>query len=499
MGIGKEDKPRSKTLNPPKSSAGTVKSLRGSIFRRRRHQPSSSAQTEDANGAIDLQEDSLARYLTHTTEAPTIQVTDEDSRIEKRRLHSFRRSLSHSANDPPIHKLHKREGSRTSIIRGDSKSAPERLSSSVASSQRQSFETGLERLSANASTKAGNADGMSQNRPVEQAGHSSVQDSSAANALTLHTHNRIPEAKAPLPPIAHNIDHKEAPPPPGHQQQPPEQDVRLPFVHPSTTSTQPSPQFPRTAEQIHAHGILVKVWLLVAGLYRRASLFEDSMEACFEASKSASEIENLVAAQQSSADAFADPGWGGGRSSNEIWADVYSEKAYLALAKGASYEAIRHFEEALMHSLDHPRATIGLSNILLDIFEQKIPSEPPRAGLDLGPLDQSKLSPETSLKMEKGHLVEKGSAPPRAGDELRKTPENLNRLAARDRAYGLLSNLTKLGTTWDDSEAWYALARAHECSGQIEKAKEVLWWCVELEDKRPVRHWRNIGPGSYVL
>ena len=496
FGVGKEDKPKSRALNPPKSSTGTVKSLRGSIFRRRRHQLS---KTEVANRAIDLPEPSLTHYPTHTTEAPTIQVTDEDSRLDKRRLHSFRRSLSRSGNDPPIHKLHKREGSRTSIIRRDSKSAPERPTNSVVSSQRQSFETGQERLLTSASTKAGKADGTSQNRPVEQAGLSSVQDSSTFRASVLHTHNKIPEAKAPLPPIAHNIDHKEAPPPPRHEQQPPEQDVRLPLVHPSTTSTQPSPQFPRTAEQIHALGILVKVWLLVAGLYRRASLFEDSKEACFEASKSATEIETLVAAQQSSADAFADPGWGGGKSSNEIWADIYSERAYLALARGVPHEAIRHFEEALMYSLDHPGATVGLSNILLDIFDRKIPSEPPRAGLDLGPLDQSKLSEEKSLKMEKGHLVDKGSVAPRAGDELRKTPENLNRLAARDRAYGLLSNLTKLGTSWDNSEAWYALARAHECSGQIERAKEVLWWCVELEDKRPVRNWRNIGPGSYVL
>jgi hypothetical protein len=37
-----------------------------------------------------------------------------------------------------------------------------------------------------------------------------------------------------------------------------------------------------------------------------------------------------------------------------------------------------------------------------------------------------------------------------ADEELEKTPENLNRLAARNWAYGLLSTLTKLGTGWDD-------------------------------------------------
>lgn len=79
------------------------------------------------------------------------------------------------------------------------------------------------------------------------------------------------------------------------------------------------------------------------------------------------------------------------------------------------------------------------------------------------------------------------------------SPPELNRLAARDRAFGLLSILTKLGTGWDYSEAWYALARAYEGSGQVEKTKEVLWWCVELEDTRPLRDWDVVTMGGYVL
>jgi cargo-transport protein YPP1 len=75
----------------------------------------------------------------------------------------------------------------------------------------------------------------------------------------------------------------------------------------------------------------------------------------------------------------------------------------------------------------------------------------------------------------------------------------VDRLAARDRAYGLLSGLTKLGTGWDYSEAWFALARAHEESGQVDKAKEVLWWCVELEEGMGVRDWRCLGGGGYIL
>lgn len=75
----------------------------------------------------------------------------------------------------------------------------------------------------------------------------------------------------------------------------------------------------------------------------------------------------------------------------------------------------------------------------------------------------------------------------------------VDRLASRDRAYGLLSNLTKLGTGWNYSEAWFALARAHEESGQLDKAKDVLWWCVELEEGMGVREWGCVSTGGYVL
>ena len=95
---------------------------------------------------------------------------------------------------------------------------------------------------------------------------------------------------------------------------------------------------------------------------------------------------------------------------------------------------------------------------------------------------------------KKHHLT---SHIPSAENQL--SPPELSRLAARDRAFGLLSTLTKLGAGWDYSEAWYALARAYEESGQIEKAKEVLWWCVELEDTHPVRNWRNVALGGFVL
>jgi hypothetical protein len=185
---------------------------------------------------------------------------------------------------------------------------------------------------------------------------------------------------------------------------------------------------------------------------------------------------------------------------------VLCERAALASAKGESKEAVEQYEQALLFWPDHSKATVGLSNILLDIFEQKGMKDEVSDGVPKPPgrtKRKKRRSSETTNDSsgQNGVLVEGGPMVTTSHpvEELRKTPENLNRLAARDRAYGLLSNLTKLGTGWDDSEAWFALARASELSGQVEKSKEILWWCVELEDRRPIRSWRSVTAGSYIL
>jgi hypothetical protein len=149
-----------------------------------------------------------------------------------------------------------------------------------------------------------------------------------------------------------------------------------------------------------------------------------------------------------------------------------------------------------LHFPDHPAGIVGLSDILLDIYSEVIPSEPTQESDFIAPSslpDMPSVQKKTS-EMKTQHLM---SHIPSVENQL--SPPVLNRLAARDRAFGLLSTLTKLGSGWDYSEAWYALARAYEESGQIEKTKEVLWWCVELEDTHPIRSWKNVGMGGFVL
>lgn len=217
------------------------------------------------------------------------------------------------------------------------------------------------------------------------------------------------------------------------------------------------------------------------------------------------------------------------------------QKGNLSLARDAPYVARAEFETALTHYPDHPSAIVGLSNILLDIYTEVLlpppavtglrPSSgnisasattnslattlvdmPIRKGKEKEP-DNSSVFPSAPLGLVKSKPKKQdatsngGSTSPSSFAQESQLPPPykakslplVDRLAARDRAYGLLSGLTKLGSGWNYSEAWFALARAHEESGQLDKAKEVLWWCVELEEGMGVREWRCAGAGGYVL
>lgn len=190
------------------------------------------------------------------------------------------------------------------------------------------------------------------------------------------------------------------------------------------------------------------------------------------------------------------------------------------------FTALSDFEAALTHYADHPSAIVGLSNILLDIYTEILPPAPSVSSI--GPPipanthSQSTLNTSTSRQdmssqftampppssslptLQLGPLGFRTSnqspTPPKSSNtETTDSTALLDRLAARDRAYGLLSGLTKLGSGWNYSEAWFALARAQEEAGLADKARDALWWCVELEEGRGVRNWNCVGAGGYVL
>lgn len=444
-------KPKTEHLVPPKSSAGTTRSFRGSIFSRSRasHPPdrgSVPAVPPLPNGNLG------------GVEAPAIQITDEDRQDRQ---------------------------SPTSLGRSDSKRLKKRSDSFHKNERPRIEEPPLLNGTESPETVG-----------IAVSGNSSPQ-------AAAHTSS----GRQPLQPIPHNIPHRQQPPPAGHEHNPPVQDTRLPPPHRFDSPTLATTKFSYAQSQKHALGLLVKIWLIIAGLYRRASLFDDAREACQEAWKQTSRVETLAASFESSARAFSKRSWDNTKSSEELWADVYAEQGLLAQSQSSPHQAMKHFEDALLRYPDHPIATIALANLLLDVWDQKLPLEPSNADVDLNvsrlsllsTLPKPKVANAISIDELKGPDVETPPTAETSSSPHEVDPKHLHRLAARDRAYGLLSSLTKLGSSWDNSDAWYALSRAYEAGDQIDKLKDVLWWCIELEDRRPIRHWSNIGSGLYVL
>jgi len=283
-----------------------------------------------------------------------------------------------------------------------------------------------------------------------------------------------------IPSTTQNMNHKNpntdpVPPKPSQSSQP--QSLSL-----LTPASFPEPQYSLHEQSRHALSLLIDIWLLIASLYRRAGMPTDAQGALTEATKHVQTIENGIASQSgSSAENFSSPGYGGVKSCGELWADVMAEQAAVQTALGNTEKASEIYETTLGHYPDHAAATIGLSYILLDSFENPDPAS------SVPPLENIPQSipilgtfPATALSEPNSERTASASS------------HSLSHLAARDRAYGLLSALTKSGQGWDSSEAWFALARAYEEGGQIEQAKESLWWVVELEEGRGVRPWSAI-------
>ncbi|KAI9762630.1 MAG: hypothetical protein M4579_000248 [Chaenotheca gracillima] len=509
---------------PPKSSSGTIKSIGGSLFGRSkgskrglhpRNQPLPPAASIVEEPSGDLRR------------APTIEVSQTDG--DKKTIHDPN-SLHHSGSHRG-EKLVKKNGplgSKKSSRSLRQKKQTESLSEKTTNTRPGTMETsgvnGDAHQRQTTSHAPGDVHGSSNHQPRTQGvGDPSLSSQvgiAVSPDMTSPAPSAIPDQRSvqssaqPLPNIAHNMPLRLQPPPTGHSRQPPQQDVRLPHVNPYTSSTQPQPLFNREHHRRRISAVLVKVWLLIAGLYRRAHIYDDANGAIEEAAKLVSSLEREATRDSLNARLLDDPGWGGGKSVEQIWADVWAERGTLLLAKSSRQDALESFEQALSRFPDHPQATVGLCNTLLDIATENTAESSTASAFTSktasaegetreGPVSDQPGGRDLSYQNSSdnysdeinGNILES----PSRTTPTRTSPQELDRLAARDRAYGLLASLTKLGVGWDYSEAWFALARAYEESGQVGKARDVLWWCVELEDGRPIRHWRNVGTGGYVL
>ena len=284
-------------MPPPKSATGTIK---GSIFRPRTSQKSADKAFPTATNA-SVASSRPSTVATQATAAPTIQITDEDSPSHANgHHHTF------------LHKNH-----AESLV------------------QKRSGSVKLQKRSANSLRRRSEVDGEvieaekneldKDNANSKPARHSSTREKSPHRKSTSGSFRKSTEGpEQPLHAVAHNISHKVQPPPAGHSKQPPQQDVRLPTPYPGVNYISPEPQFTVLQERRHKISLLVKVWLFISGLYTRAGMFDDAKGAIEEATKLVEGFELEVAQESSTSKAFADQGWGGGKSVEELWGDVWS-------------------------------------------------------------------------------------------------------------------------------------------------------------------------------
>lgn len=468
-------------VSPPASRNGTARSFRSSIMGRsgdRKRNPSGPKAITRSPGF-----NSSESFSGVVQKTPTISVTTEDSPPHHGAFHS-----SHHFHYTGSKKLRKSNSKKSinSARRGRANSTNERpttnglqLDSDIPAQRIRNYQQPSDNISLNGHSFAADEVGIAISHDIPPVPRPSI----AASIPSSNTHAPQPNSSvnerpglssfpATQPPLSTKISSPEILPP-------------------------PPPLFPSESQTRRSLTLLTKIWLQVAALYRRAKMPTDADGAISEALGQISVIEKLVSLKHSSTESFSTPGWGGFPSVSELWADALSERARLHEFLQEREEAEADYETALTHFPDHSGAIIGLSNILLEY------SSPTTTKPDPSSSSHSTFPPIPSLSSPKPtHLLAPNhtfyptsssksenlaSSTSRADEEDDETL--LPRLSARDRATGLLSSLTKSGQGWDCAEAWFALAHAYELRGQVDKAKEALWWVVELEETRPVRSW----------
>lgn len=459
--------------SPHQSANGSIRSSRRSILGRSKNGVSSLRRI----GHHSHHGLNTGDGLVENDGSPTIPVLDHSPVLEKK-------------YQPPQHlarqeskKLHKRQ-SRKSMTssdhqdRGISPTKPSVANGSEGPGQALPLRI--------ADLKRSSLEAPSGPPPTNNPAQSSDRVGLAVTKYTPLDQTSSPSRGSP-PMTSQSTHHTNQNPSPEYPKPPPSASSKPPPILSRSMYSVPDPIYPPQELNRHALTLLTRIWLLIAHLYRDAGMSVDAQGALSEAFSLAQSIEALVASTDSSALALSTPGWGSMKSVAEVWADVHAEQAALHLQFGNAEKASDEFEKAIGWFPDHNAATVGLSNMLLDFWSQKTVARSETGSAADLPNPEPILA---SLPFGKLSECERDERIETNGET---SPTLLSRLAARDRAYGMLSMLTKSGRGWDDSEAWFALARTYEESGQIEKAKEALWWVVELEEGRPLRQWNCIG------
>lgn len=293
-----------KTGSVPKSSAGTLRSIKGSIFGRggdRGGRPttkhSSLIGLDKPGGAAATRPQTTQTVASR--EAPTIQVTNDfdDFRrsrksgnfnerrsqsgkrnsLRKRDSSGSRRRAVSSGGAPPLHSALDGNGNHDALVSPLDESQSGEFFSSPPNRQRVS------------SAASGGP-------PVSMSRQASQVDSIAASSSRARLDGNGSSGLSAAP---ESVE--------------------------TSLSLMPVIQFSKEHEKRRRNTVLTEVWLMIAGFYRRAEMFADAKRATAEAQKLVQDLELDVARNASTGVSLRSRGWVGKKSVDELWADVWAE------------------------------------------------------------------------------------------------------------------------------------------------------------------------------
>lgn len=271
---------------PPKTS-GTIRSIRGSIFggkadrsRPPTRQPSISTVSEKSGAAASRP----ATSQSSRTATPAIQVTDEKENTNgagrRSSVGHVRRSESRQRNSL---KKRDRSGSRTRPVTA----VPVSNQATVVDGD--SFFT--------PTTEGDSPDFFNLNKlPVARA-------PSLTRGKTVSSLHSIMTATSKSSDVT---------------------ELTIDVTH-ASPNLLPLIQFPKEKEKAQKVTLLIKIWLTIAGFYRRADMLDDGKAAVLEAQKLLAGIESEAARDQSGTGATMGAGWAERKSIDDLWGDVWSE------------------------------------------------------------------------------------------------------------------------------------------------------------------------------
>uniref|UniRef100_A0A8H7NB14 Uncharacterized protein n=1 Tax=Bionectria ochroleuca TaxID=29856 RepID=A0A8H7NB14_BIOOC len=290
-------------VNEPPKTAGTFRSIRGSFFGGRDKSRPATRQASVSNTAVN-NEKSTTRPATARTVgsagAPTIQVTENHQPPSTRRgsTGQTRGPRSESAKGGSFKK------------RDRSMSGHRRPSTADVSTQVVEEEP--------APPSDDNSDFFSTTSSINR-------EVSSASATSSSRGRPLPTLNSFLSNVSKSSEHVES----------------------STNATYtsgdllPLIQFSSDKERVQRTTILIGVWLMIAGFYRRASLYDDCEGAVTEAKKLVQSLEADKQREPSDSSTIKGVAWAEKKSIEDLWGDVFAEYGQLSVARNAPMTAAR--------------------------------------------------------------------------------------------------------------------------------------------------------------